>query len=113
METMEYKSINHNRVYLGALVVLVGGVLLLDELNIAVIPDWLYNWPTILILVGLYSGIKHNFSNFGWLVWVFIGGVFMADDALPGMQIDEIAWPAGLIILGAYLIARKSFQHKA
>lgn len=112
METMEYKSTNHHRVYLGALIVLVGGVLLMDQLNMVYIPDWLYNWPTILVLIGIYSGIKHNFNSLGWLVWIFIGGIFLAEDAIPGIDIGDFAWPAGLIILGAYLILRKSFQHK-
>ena len=112
METIKYQSANHNRIYLGALIVIIGGVLLADQLNMVFIPDWLYSWPTILILIGIYSGIKHNFSNLGWLIWIFIGGVFLADDALPGMRIDEFAWPAGLIALGVYLIARKSFRRK-
>lgn len=112
MKTMEYQNTNHNRVYLGALIVLVGGILLLDQLNMVYIPDWLFNWPAILILIGIYSGIKHNFSNFAWLVWIFIGSVFLAEDALPGMRIDDFAWPAGLIILGGYLILRRSFQHR-
>jgi hypothetical protein len=109
---MECQGANHNRVYLGALIVLVGGVLLLDQLNMILIPDWLFNWPAILVLIGIYSGIKHNFSNLGWLVWVFIGVVFLADDALPGVDVGDFAWPAGLILLGVLLIARKSFQRK-
>jgi len=112
METMAYKSANQNRIYLGALIAIIGGALLLDQLNLVFIPDWLYNWPTILILIGIYSGIKHNFNNFGWMVWIFIGGVFLADDAIPGIDVGNFAWPAGLIILGVYIIARKSFQRK-
>jgi hypothetical protein len=34
------------------------------------------------------------------------------DDAIPGLNVSDFAWPAGLIVLGAYLIARKSFQPK-
>ncbi|MBS1531689.1 MAG: hypothetical protein JSU01_15390 [Bacteroidetes bacterium] len=113
MKTIQCQSANYNRVFLGAFLAIVGGVLLLDQLNIVYIPDWLYSWPALLIIIGIYSGIKHNFSNLGWLIWVFIGGVVLVDDALPGSNIGDFAWPAGLIILGAYLIARKSFQHKA
>ena len=109
---MQYKSANNNRVYLGALIVLVGGVLLLDQLDMVFIPDWLFSWPALLILIGIYSGIKHNFNSLGWLIWIFIGGIFMAEDAFPGVDVGDFAWPAGLIILGGYMIARKSFQHK-
>jgi len=109
---IENKSASNTRVILGAIIVIVGGILLADQLNIFLIPNWLFNWPTILILVGLYSGAKHNFSNLSWLVWMFIGSMFLLDDAIPGMNIGNFAWPAGLIILGVYLIARRSFQKK-
>jgi hypothetical protein len=109
---IENKSANNSRIILGAIIVLVGGILLADQLNVFLIPDWLFNWPTILIIIGLYSGAKHNFSNLGWLVWVFIGGVFLLDDAIPGMRVSDFAWPAGLVILGVYLIARRGFQKK-
>lgn len=109
---IENKSASNSRIILGAIIVLVGGVLLADQLNVFLIPDWLFNWPIILILIGLYSGAKHNFANFGWLVWIFIGSVFLLDDAVPGMNVGDFAWPAGLIILGVYLIVRRSFQKK-
>jgi hypothetical protein len=109
---IENKSANNSRIILGAIIVLVGGVLLADQFNISLVPDWLFNWPIILILIGLYNGAKHNFNNLGWLVWIFIGGAFLLDDALPGMNIGDFAWPAGLIILGVYLIARRSFHKK-
>jgi hypothetical protein len=101
-----------SRVILGAFIVIIGALLLVDQLDVVLIPDWLFSWPMILILIGLYSGAKHNFSNLGWLVWIFVGGIFMADDVFPGSNIDDFAWPAGLIILGAYLITRRSFQRR-
>src|SRR5579872_932582 len=109
---IENKSASNSRIILGAIIVVVGGILLADQLNVFLIPEWLFNWPTILILIGLYSGAKHNFSNLGWLVWIFIGGVFLLDDAMPGMNISDFAWPAGLIILGVYLVTRRSFHKK-
>jgi hypothetical protein len=110
---IENKSASNSRIILGAIIVLVGGVLLADQFNVFLIPEWVFNWPTILILIGLYSGTKHNFTNLGWLVWIFIGGVFLLDDAMPGLAVSNFAWPAGLIILGVYLIARRSFNKKS
>jgi hypothetical protein len=109
---IENKNANHSRTILGAIILVIGTFLLADQLNWFFIPDWIFSWPMILVLIGLYSGVKHNFQNLGWLVWIFIGGVFLADDALPGLNIEDFAWPAGLIILGAYLITRRSFQRR-
>ncbi|MFI5161647.1 MAG: LiaI-LiaF-like domain-containing protein [Sphingobacteriales bacterium] len=106
------RKTQRSRTILGAFVVVIGTILLVDQLNVVLIPDWLFSWPMILILIGLYSGAKHNFQNLGWLVWIFIGGAFLADDAFPGMNIGYFAWPIGLILLGGYFITRRSFQHR-
>jgi predicted membrane protein len=105
--TIENNNVKHNsKTILGAIIIVIGTVLLVDQFNLIFIPGWLFSWPMILILIGLYSGAKHNFQNLSWIIWIFIGGAFLADDAFPGLNIDDFVWPAGLVAFGLYLILR-------
>src|SRR5438445_2210094 len=95
---------NKSRTILGAFIVVIGTILLVDQLDLLIIPSWLFTWPMILIIIGLYSGAKHNFQNYSWLVITLIGIAFLADDALPGMMISNFIWPPAVIIVRLYLI---------
>ncbi|ERR1700761_8650283 len=111
---IEDKSASHkSRTILGAFIVVIGTILLVDQLDLVLIPDWLFSWPMILIIIGLYSGAKHNFQNTTWLILLLVGLAFLADDALPGLMLSNFIWPAALIILGAYIIMRRGFTNKS
>ena len=110
--TIEDKSASHkSRAILGAFIVVIGTILLVDQLDLILIPDWLFTWPMILIIIGLYSGAKHNFQNTTWLILLLVGLAFLADDALPGLMLSNFIWPAALILLGLYIIMRRGFQN--
>ncbi|HVW14577.1 MAG TPA: DUF5668 domain-containing protein [Mucilaginibacter sp.] len=100
----------NSRTILGIILFLVGAILLVDQLNLFFLPGWLFSWPMLLIVIGLYVGAKHNFSNLSWLVLVLLGIAFLVDDAIPGLLVSNFIWPAGLIILGVYIIMRRSFR---
>jgi hypothetical protein len=106
---IENPNAKHNsRTLIGAIILIAGMVLLVDQLNLFFIPDWLFSWPMILILAGLYTGAKHNFMNKSWIVLVALGGAFLLDEAIPGLMLSNFIWPAALIILGIYFIMRYS-----
>ena len=109
MKTIIENQNRHNgRMIAGAIIVIIGGLLLVDQLDIVLIPDWVFSWPMLLIAIGLYIGVKHNFHNLSWLILMLIGGAFLADDALPGYEISDFVWPSAIIILGVYMIVRHS-----
>jgi predicted membrane protein len=62
----------------------------------------------ILILVGIYSGFKHNFRNNGWLFMIGIGGFFLADRFIPGLSLGNFFWPIAIIAIGIIFILRPS-----
>jgi drug/metabolite transporter (DMT)-like permease len=103
---------NKSRTILGAFIVVIGAILLVDQLDLLIIPNWLFTWPMILIIIGLYSGAKHNFQNYSWLIILLVGVAFLADDALPGLMLSNFIWPAALIILGLYIIMRRGFRNR-
>lgn len=109
-----FRKQQHNRTFAGIILVLVGGALLLRNLNFP-LPYWLFSWPMILIIIGLYSGIKHSFRNATWIVLIGIGGFFLLDDFIPDLSIKELFWPVIIIGLGILFILRprrRSWQYR-
>jgi predicted membrane protein len=94
------------RIWGGLFFVLVGGALLLEKLGVF-FPYWLFTWPMILILIGLFVGIKHNFRSFGWLIPIAIGGIFLAQEIFTNLDIDRLVWPVVLIVIGlSFMLSR-------
>ena len=105
METEEknknFRGRENGRVIGGLILVGVGAALLLRNMGFF-FPNWLFSWPIILILVGIYSGFKHQFRNNSWLILIGVGGFFLVDDFIPQLGLQPLFWP--IIIIGAGLI---------
>jgi Cell wall-active antibiotics response 4TMS YvqF len=89
----------------GLFLLLVGGVLLLDQLGFP-LPDQLFNWHVLLIAIGLFIGLRHNFRGGAWLILIAIGGVYMIQDYYPNIELHRFIWPGVLILAGLMFILR-------
>jgi len=125
METQENKSAtpsgkpsgqhssNSSRALAGLIVVAVGGVLLANKAG-ADIPDWLISFPMLLIAVGLFIGVKHKFTNWGWMIPTGIGLVLLTDRLITDISISQFIWPVIIIGVGLVMIFRpKRHRHEA
>jgi len=100
---------SNKRAFLGVMLVLVGIVVIVANLNLFPngLKPILFSWPTILILVGLFFLLSREAKVTGWIL-ILVGGIFM----IPRMWHDvpwggpELFWPVLLVGLGAILIAR-------
>src|ERR1700712_3417699 len=101
------KKPGNGKVIAGLILLLFGGALLFQQLDFFFIPNWLFRWPVILIVIGLYSGAKHNFRNSGWLVMILVGMVWLLNTALPGYDVGRVTWPVGIIVFGLWMILRR------
>jgi predicted membrane protein len=90
-----------NKIVAGIIIVGVGIALLLRNMGF-LLPPWLFTWPMILILVGIYSGIKHNFRNNSWIILTGIGVFFLIDKFIPTLHLEPYFWP--LVIIGIGLL---------
>ncbi|WP_143305221.1 LiaF transmembrane domain-containing protein [Chitinophaga vietnamensis] len=91
----------------GAILVLIGLGLLLRQLPLD-IPDWMFSWQMILIVVGLFVGYKHNFKGGGWLSMVLVGGVFLVGDIFDWpYNSAQFIWPVVLIIIGIVILLKR------
>ena len=89
----------------GLIITAIGGLFLARELG-AELPAWLFTWNALLIVIGLYIGIKHKFMHMGWIVPVIIGSAFLVGDIYPAFQTSHLLWPVVIIIAGIAMITK-------
>jgi predicted membrane protein len=92
----------------GILLLIVGGVLLSRQLGVYY-PGWLFTWPMIVIIAGIFIGAVNRFRDFGWLLICGTGFFFISDDIWPELDITDFILPAIIIIVGLALVFRQSF----
>jgi predicted membrane protein len=102
-----------NKSWIGIGIISIGVVWLLNVLGVPM-PEWLFTWPVLLIVIGIFSGLASGFRNMGSVIVIFIGLVFLARDSLwPGIDMGNYLWPVILIFVGvAFLIKRHRWDHK-
>ena len=66
-ERKQLHKVNENRLIGGLIIIGIGVVLLADKMGV-IFPHWLLTWPMILIVIGVFKGVKSNFAGYGWLV---------------------------------------------
>jgi predicted membrane protein len=91
------------RIWAGLFLLGIGGMLLLDQMGFP-FPDWLFTWPVLLIVIGLFVGLKHNFRRGSWFVLILVGSFFLVQDYYPQWPIHRYFWPALLIFIGLFVI---------
>lgn len=102
---------NDKRFWLGLILVAIGGVWLLDNLDIIpyYIPQYFFSWKTFLIALGLYFVIGRKKPEPG-IIMIAVGSIFLLQDI--GLfyvrNIWHIFWPAILMVIGISLIMRRS-----
>ncbi len=88
------------RVMGGLVIVAAGAVLMARQLGV-VFPAWLFTWEMLLIVIGIYTLLKHSFRRvITPFVLISIGSVFLLDNFFPEMAIGHLFWPALIIIIG-------------
>lgn len=100
-----FRNNESGRIVGGLILVAAGAFLLLRNMGFF-LPGWLFTWPIILILVGIYSGFKHNFRNNSWLILIAVGGFFLVSRFIPSLSLEPLFWPLVIIGLGVAFILR-------
>lgn len=89
--------------FAGLILLIVGGALLLRQFG-ANLPDWIFSWQMLLIVIGIFIGVKHNFRNFSWLAITAVGVIFLLDEMYPDLALRNFAWPLVIIGVGLFII---------
>ncbi len=105
-ESEDYaRSRGFGRVWTGLFLLLIGGVLLLDQMGFP-FPDWFFSWHLLLIVIGLFIGFRHNFRGGGWLALILVGAYFMAQDNYPQVPFHRFIGPIALIAVALVVLLR-------
>src|ERR1700744_6002359 len=101
-------SRRRGRTMAGAILLVVGAVLLVHQFDFFWFPDWLFSWPMWIIAWALYIGAKHQFRSASWVFLLLVGVVFLLNDNIPAFNAHDILWPLLIICFGIWLIVRRS-----
>ncbi|HEX3168443.1 MAG TPA: LiaF domain-containing protein [Chitinophagaceae bacterium] len=95
----------HSHIWTGIFILIIGlGALL--KASVASFPDWAFEWPMLLIALGMFIGIRHHFRGVAWFVLVLIGVVFTLNNIYPEFSFRRYMWPVALICVGLFIIMR-------
>ncbi|HTL07526.1 MAG TPA: DUF5668 domain-containing protein [Chitinophagaceae bacterium] len=94
------------RVYGGLFLLVIGAIFFMKQADFMFFPGWLFSWPMILIAVGIFTGLKHNFRGPGWLIPIIVGAIFLLDRMDIGLDLHRFIVPIILIGIGLTLILR-------
>ena len=105
METSINNPSKHNgRTMAGIIIVIIGGLLLIDQFDLFFVPDWLLSWPMVLIGYGLYMGAKYNFKKPVYIWLLVMGTAFLLTDNIDNA--DRVVWPIAIIGTGAWMVMK-------
>lgn len=103
---MHRKQGRKGRIFAGLILLIAGGALLLRNLDLVLLPWWLFTWPMILIAVGLISGVKHGFRGGFWLVFMLLGVLFLFNEIDPTLHLKRFIAPIAIIAVGLTFLLR-------
>jgi predicted membrane protein len=103
------------RVFLGGILIILGGIFLFDTMNILHfrIAHVIFSWSFIMFVIGLFVLINTEKKFLGGIL-TGIGALFLIPRIFPEVDYDGgIIIPVFLIILGIYIILKKRKAEQA
>lgn len=94
------------RIITGIFLFLIGLALLINELTNRILPHWLFTWPMILIVAGIFSGIRNRFRNPGWVFPLLIGLFFLSSEMGLVPNVQRYLIPLFIISAGLILVTQ-------
>jgi predicted membrane protein len=105
----ENKSAVDKRVLLGGILIVLGGLFLLDSMNVLDfrLTRVVFSWPFIMLVIGLFVLVNTEKKFLGGIL-SGIGALFLIPRIFPQVDYDgSIIIPIFLIALGAYIILKR------
>ena len=92
------------RRWTGLFLLFIGAAALLRGTLAPLVPAWLFTWQMLLIVMGLFIGVRHNFKGGAGFMLILIGGIFLLTEYYPGFIDRRYVWPLAIMAVGAFLI---------
>ena len=125
IKNIKSSGVSGTRIFVGIILILLGGLFLLDNLDLVYIdiPRIIFSFPMLLIILGAIIIINSRKKVFGALLFLF-GLFLMLPRVFPWIHFNaSIVFPIIIILLGIFIITRRrnnysttasgvnSFQH--
>lgn len=111
---MENKSTDR-KLIIGIILMLAGGLLLLDTFDITQLPirHYIFSWKTLLIAIGVVILVTKERATTGYIL-IGLGVVFWLPSFVNySVALHQIFWPAILIGVGVLIITRRSHHGRS
>jgi len=98
--------------WVGIVFLILGTIMFSRTLGLY-IPRWVTSWPMILIAIGIFTGVRHQFRNPSSYILIAIGMLFLADRIIPEIDFHDFFFPMVIIGVGLFMIVgrnRKDFN---
>ncbi len=99
------KNRRRSKIFGGLIVIGAGVLFLLREAGLW-LPSWFFTWQMLLIVIGVYTGVKDSFRKMSWLILVIIGLAFMIQDFNPELPLSKFIWPVVIILVGVGIVLK-------
>ncbi|MGC4037450.1 MAG: LiaF-related protein [Chitinophagaceae bacterium] len=99
------ESGQNGRIWTGVFLLAIGGAALLRSFGVDM-PVWLFTWQCLLIVLGLFIGVRHNFRGGAWFILMLVGGAFLLNDFYLNGDLRKHVWPIVIIVAGLFFIFR-------
>jgi hypothetical protein len=112
---MPTRRTDGGRVFWGLILILMGGLFLLDQMGRLNFGDVMSTyWPVIIILVGLSTIIGSGFRRMGGGLFLVLLGTFfqLRELGLLHEDIWHYAWPGLIILAGVWILFGGIFRHR-
>lgn len=109
---MNQNNLFNTRILIGGILIILGVVFLLDNLNIVEFhfPPYLFSFPTFLLLIGIIIVMNSNKKGFG-IFLIVLSSFWLLSKAIPGVNFGDFLIPLIFLSLGLYLILKKRKEH--
>ena len=106
---VENRSKTNSRIIIGFILLIVGVLFLLDNLNFLYfdVPHVIFSFPTILILIGILILVNSERKGAG-IILIIIGGLWLLPRIFPWISINGgVIFSILIIALGIYILAKR------
>lgn len=101
------KRQRNGRMFVGLVILAIGILELLKAIGISM-PGWIFSWPMLLIVIGGFILVKHQFRHPASYLLLLLGLCFLILDnlSLP-FRVDNLVWPSIIIVIGLSMLLSK------
>ncbi len=104
---MEFEQGNNRRFLFGLVLIVFGGLWILEKLNILPesVSDMIISWQSLLVLIGVIALINGSETT-GWVL-ILIGTIFMVPHffEIP-WELRRLTWPLLVVVVGVLMLVR-------